>query len=210
MADAMLARLLDAALQTIDSHAAELDALDEAIGDGDHGTNMARAMRAVAAEKDAITALNLGAALQRIGEIVAREAGGNGGSMYAALFAGMGRTAPAAHPLEHLATMLEAGVGAVQAAGGAGKGDKTMLDVLIPVAQTVRSLVAEGRTGELGGRIVAAAGHGLHQTTNMQAKHGLAADLGPASINRLDPGACSAALLIGAIVGALEPAPATA
>ena len=63
-----------------------------------------------------------------------------------------------------------------------------MLDVLLPVAQTLKRLIAEGRTDELGARLVAAAAHGLHQTTQMEAKRGLAADLGVASVNRLDPG----------------------
>ena len=94
---------------------------------------------------------------------------------------------------------------AVQAKGGARKGEKTLLDVLIPVAQGVRSLVTAGRADQIGGRIIAAAAHGLHATTHMEAKHGLAADLGVASVNRIDAGACSCALLFGAAVGALEP-----
>jgi hypothetical protein len=73
------------------------------------------------------------------------------------------------------------------------------------VSQSVRSLLAADNTEQLGDRIVAAAAHGLHQTTHMEAKHGLAADLGVASVNRLDAGACSCALLFGAAVGALEP-----
>jgi len=100
--------------------------------------------------------------------------------------------------------MLRVGVAAVQAKGGGRKGDKTLLDVLVPVSQVVDSLVVENRTEQLGARMVAAAAHGLHATTHLQARHGLAADLGPASVNRLDPGACSCALLIGAFVGALE------
>ena len=104
------------------------------------------------------------------------------------------------------AEAVAAGVAAVEAKGRAAKGDKTLLDVLIPVAQAVESLVAEGRTEQLGGRMVAAAAHGLHATTHMVARHGLAADLGPASVNRLDPGACSCALLVGALVSALEEA----
>ena len=67
---------------------------------------------------------------------------------------------------------------AVRAEGGAAKGDKTLLDVLMPVAQGVRSQLASGRPEGIGARIVAAAAHGLHATTHMQAKHGLAADLG--------------------------------
>jgi dihydroxyacetone kinase len=100
--------------------------------------------------------------------------------------------------------MLEAAVQAVKAAGGANKGDKTLLDVLIPVTQGVRSQIEAGDPAGIGARIVAAAAHGLHGTSHLEAKKGLAAALGPASVNRIDPGACSCALLFGAAVGALE------
>ena len=102
--------------------------------------------------------------------------------------------------------MLQAGVDGGAGQGRCAKGEKTLLDVLIPVAQGVRSLLAAGRPERWARRIVAAAAHGLHATTHMQAKHGLAADLGVASVNRIDPGACSCALLFGAAVGALETA----
>lgn len=208
MTELPLARLIDAAHETIVGHRAQLDALDEAIGDGDHGTNLARGLAALSARRQDLAALPLDHALQRMGELLAAETGGAGGRCYGALLTGMGRAAAAAGPLgpAGLAGMLRAGVAAVEAEGGATKGDKTLLDVLIPVAQAVETLVAQGRTDQLGGRLVAAAAHGLHATTHMEAKHGLAADLGPASVNRLDPGACSCALLVGALVSALEAA----
>lgn len=201
----MLARSIDAMHRTIVDRAAELDALDEAIGDGDHGTNLAKGFAAVAAQRDEIAGMPLRTALERIGYLLETEAGGAGGAFYGALFTGMGRATPAGPvgPTE-LAAMLRAGVAAVERKGDARKGEKTLLDVLIPVAQALESLLAEGRTDQLGARVLAAAAHGLHATTHMVAKHGLAADLGVASVNRLDPGACSCALLIGAVVGALE------
>jgi phosphoenolpyruvate---glycerone phosphotransferase subunit DhaL len=201
----LIARLVDAMHATIQSRTAELDALDEAIGDGDHGTNLARALAAVAAAKAQLDGLPLGEALQRVGRTLADETGGASGRLYGALFRGIGEAAPAHTPTAgELVGMLQAGIDAVQAETGAKKGDKTLLDVLIPVSQSLRNLVEQGRTDQLGARALAAAAHGLHATTNMQAKHGLAADLGAASINRIDPGACSCALLIGAVVGALE------
>lgn len=212
MSESMLARVIDAMHRTIESHTVELNALDEAIGDGDHGTNLAKGFAAVAAQKGEIAGLPLGAALRRIGGILEQEVGGDSGALYGALFTGMGEAASerAPSPAE-LAAMLKAAAAAVQAKGGAKKGDKTMLDVLIPVAQTYERLVAEGRADDQpGARLVAAAAHGLHTTTQMQAKRGQAADLGVASVNRLDPGACSCALLIGAVVGVLEPEPKTA
>jgi phosphoenolpyruvate---glycerone phosphotransferase subunit DhaL len=205
MIEPLLPRLIESMHRTIESHTDQLNALDEAIGDGDHGTNLARGFAAIAAERDRIAALPLGAALHEMGALLEREVGGAGGTYYGLLFKAMGGAAPGTPPTPaDLSAMLQAGVEAVQAKGGARKGEKTLLDVLIPVSQSVRSLVAAGNTGQLGGRIVAAAAHGLHQTTQMEAKHGLAADLGVASINRLDAGACSCALLFGAVVGALE------
>ena len=206
-----LARLIEAMHGTIQGHAVQLDALDEAIGDGDHGTNLAKALAALSKQRARLAALPLGEALRQVAVIVADEAGGDGGRFYAALCRGMGDAAPGGSVgPDEFAAMLDAGVAAVRAEGGAAKGDKTLLDVLMPVAQGVRSQLASGRPEGIGARIVAAAAHGLHATTHMQAKHGLAADLGVASVNRIDPGACSCALLFGAAVGALEAKPQAA
>ena len=200
-----LARLIDAMHATLKGHAAQLDALDDAIGDGDHGTNLARGLDAVVAQRERLTALPLGAALQEIGWVIERETGGAGGTYYGLLLKAAGGVAPTGTPgPDDLLAMLQAGIEAVQAKGGARKGEKTMLDVLLPVAQGMRSLITAGRADQIGGRIIAAAAHGLHATTHMEAKHGLAADLGVASVNRMDAGACSCALLLGAAVGALE------
>lgn len=205
MDDQLIARLIDAAHTTLKDRTAELDALDEALGDGDHGSNLARGFAALASRREHLAGEPLGRALERAGGIIEAEAGGAGGRFYGALLTGMGQATPAATPdPTEMAAMLRAGVAAVQARGQAGKGDKTLLDVLIPVARTMESLVAEGRMDALGGRMLAAAAHGLHSTTHMVARHGLAADLGPASVNRLDPGACSCALLIGAVLGVLD------
>jgi dihydroxyacetone kinase-like protein len=205
-----IARLIEAMHGTIQGHAVQLDALDEAIGDGDHGTNLAKAFAALSTQRARLAGLPLAQALGEVADMLMAEAGGDGGRFYAALCRGMAGAPPGGYvgPAD-LATMLDAGVAAVKAEGGAAKGDKTLLDVLIPVAQGVRSQLQIGQPEGIGARIVAAAAHGLHSTTHLQAKHGLAADLGVASVNRIDPGACSCALLFGAAVGALEQSDAT-
>ena len=206
-----LARLIEAMNATISSHAVQLDALDEAIGDGDHGTNLARGFAALAAERARLGALPLGQGLQEAGTILEHQTGGAGGKYYGLICRAMGAAAPDRLPTPgDLLAVLEAGIAAAESEGGAKKGDKTLLDVLIPVAQGLRMQLAEGRADQIGARILAAAAHGLHATTHMQARHGLAADLGVASVNRLDPGACSCALLFGAAVGAFEPSQAAA
>ncbi|MGD9512280.1 MAG: DAK2 domain-containing protein [Geminicoccaceae bacterium] len=205
-----LPKLIEAMHGTIQSHAAQLDALDEALGDGDHGTNLARAFAALSAQQGRLGELSLAEALARVAEILEREADGDGGRYYGALCRGMGGAATGIVDANALLAMLEAGVKAVQAAGGAAKGDKTLLDVLIPVTHGVRSQIEAGDLAGIAARIVAAAAHGLHGTTHLEAKKGLAAGLGPASVNRIDPGACSCALLFGAAVGVLEKAPQAA
>ena len=200
-----LAQLVDAMHGTINGHIAQLDALDEAIGDGDHGTNLARGLAVLNEQRQQLAAMPLAQALDHAAVVIEREVGGAGGTFYAALLIGMARAAPSGNPgLADLAAMLRAGVAAVQAKGHARKGEKTLVDVLLPSAQVLDALVAEGRTDQIGARVLAAAAHGLHSTTHMIAKHGLAAALEAASVNRLDAGACSCALLIGACVGVLE------
>lgn len=204
-----LPQLIEAMHATIQGHAAQLDALDEALGDGDHGTNLERAFATLSAQRSRLGELSLADALAQAANILEREAGGDGGKFYGALCRGMGGSVGGGDA-RSLVAMLEAGVQAVQSAGGAAKGDKTLLDVLIPVSHGVRSQIEAGDPGGIAARIVAAAAHGLHGTTHMEAKRGLAAGLGPASVNRIDPGACSCALLFGAAVGLLEKTPQTA
>ena len=149
-----LARLIEAMNATISSHAVQLDALDEAIGDGDHGTNLARGFAALAAERARLGALPLGQGLQEAGTILERETGGAGGKYYGLICRAMGAAASDRLPAPgDLLAVLEAGIAAAEAEGGAKKGDKTLLDVLIPVAQGLRMQLAEGRADQIGARI---------------------------------------------------------
>ena len=206
MQSELMLRLIEGAAATIESHAEQLTRLDQAIGDGDHGINMARGFKEVAAQKDAIAALPLGEALKRLGMTLVMKVGGASGPLYGTLFIDMGKVAPAGPPtLLDLSAMLDAGVAGVKARGKAEPGMKTMLDVLCPVADRLRDLANNGETDDLDGRIIAVAGHALHATTMMEAKRGRASFLGPRSVGHIDPGACSSALLIGAIIGVLVP-----
>ena len=206
MQSELMLRLIEGAAATIESHAEQLPRLDQAIGDGDHGINMARGFKEVAAQKDAIAALSLGEGLKRLGMTLVMKVGGASGPLYGTLFIDMGKAAPAGPPtLLDISAMLDAGVAGVKARGKAEPGMKTMLDVLCPVADTLRDLVNNEETDGLDGRIIAVAGHSLHATTMMEAKRGRASFLGPRSVGHIDPGACSSALLIGAIIGVLVP-----
>ena len=207
MQNELMLRLIEGAAATIESHAEQLTRLDQAIGDGDHGINMARGFKEVAAQKGEIAALPLSKGLQRLGMTLVMKVGGASGPLYGTLFMEMGKAAPAtALPtLLDLSAMLDAGVAGVKARGKAEPGMKTMLDVLCPVADSFRDLVNNEEIDSLDSRIIAVAGHSLHATTMMEAKRGRASFLGPRSVGHIDPGACSSALLVGSMIGVLVP-----
>jgi dihydroxyacetone kinase-like protein len=206
MQNDLMLRLIEGTAHTIDSHAEELTRLDQAIGDGDHGINMARGFKEILAQKEAIAALPLDEGLKRLGMALVMKVGGASGPLYGTLFIEMGKAASADPPsLVDLSAMLDAGVAGVKARGKAEPGMKTMLDVLCPVADTLRDRANNGEIDRLDERIIATAGHALHATSLMEAKRGRASFLGPRSVGHIDPGACSSALLIGAVVGVLAP-----
>ena len=206
MQNELMLRLIEGAAATIESHAEQLTRLDQAIGDGDHGINMARGFKEVLAQKETIAAMPLGEALKRLGTTLVMKVGGASGPLYGTLFIEMGKAAPPGEPtVLDLSAMLDAGISGVKARGKAEPGMKTMLDVLCPVADRVRDLANNGETDRIDERVIAAAGHALHATSMMEAKRGRASFLGPRSVGHIDPGACSAALLIGAVIGVLAP-----
>lgn len=193
-------RLIEAAVATIRDHAEELTRLDQAIGDGDHGINMKRGFDAVA-EAAEIRTLPLGDALQKLGMTLVMKVGGASGPLYGSLFMAMGK-AVAGNPTGHdqVAAMLAEGVAAVKKRGKSEAGEKTMLDVLVPVANAVRDGGA-GTIGEVLAQARAAADKGLESTRNIRATKGRASFLGERSIGHLDPGARSSQLLIHAVCG---------
>ncbi len=200
-----LLAILDRVEDTLEERRVELDSLDAALGDGDHGSNLARAVARLRQEHDELAAMPLGAALREIARALREDMGGDGGRMYAALLAGMADPAPADGELDLAIAvrMLDAGLAALRREGGVDVGAKTLLDVLAPVADALRRHGDEPDPEALGAYLVAAAGHALHQTRDLPARWGRTAALGDAGIGHIDPGACSAALIVGAVIDAL-------
>ena len=145
--DPLLARLLDAAIEAIGTNADLLGDLDRAIGDGDHGLNMLRGFAAVAGQRDDLAVLPLAAALDAMGKLLVMNVGGASGPLYGSLLIAMGKAA--ARDGASVATILEEGVAAVKRRGKSDRGEKTMLDVLVPVqlawAQSCREGLSKAR-----------------------------------------------------------------
>jgi dihydroxyacetone kinase-like protein len=190
----------DAAEQVIAS-APELTALDQAIGDGDHGTNMKRGFQAVLSKLDAIGAQPLDEALKTIGKTLVMTVGGASGPLYGSFFLAAGEALSQKKLPEDLAEVFGSGVKAVSARGRSQAGEKTMLDVLVPVLDILK---AEAGRGDLIERVRATASEAVVRTAPMQATKGRASFLGPRSIGHIDPGAKSSCVLLHAVCSTLE------
>ena len=197
MAASDFSRLIAAAADTIAAHAEELTALDQAIGDGDHGLNMKRGFEAVRAEADAFSAKPLPDALKAVGTKLVMTVGGASGPLFGTLFMALGKDLPAAPNRNGLAAALGKAIEAVAARGKSQPGQKTMLDVLQPVYEAL----AQGKTAS---EIVNAADKAAEATVPMKALRGRASFLGERSIGHMDAGARSTALLVRAVAEAIE------
>jgi len=178
----------------------ELTDLDAAIGDGDHGTNMARGTTAVVAALAAAPADVVGA-LKLVGKTLVSSVGGASGPLYGTLFIRMGGAATGADALDDagFAVALRAGVDGLATRGRAELGDKTMVDALVPAANALAAAVARGAgLPEALAESAAAAAEGRDATIAMLARKGRASYLGERSVDHQDPGATSAATLIAA------------
>lgn len=195
IAEARLRELIDAVAQAVALHADELTELDSAIGDGDHGANMKRGFDAVAAEADAIAGKPLPDALRAIGTKLVMTVGGASGPLYGTLFLTMGKELAVAP--EDYAGVLRKAVDAVAARGKSQLGQKTMLDVLYPVADAV----AANKAAE---EVVGIALAEVEKTKDRKAIRGRASFLGDRSIGHVDPGARSSALIVEAIARVLN------
>ena len=180
----------------------DLCVLDLAIGDGDHGTNMTRGFQAVLAKVEEIVALPIGEALSAIGRTLVMTVGGASGPLYGSFFLAAGAAIQRGRCLpEDLVDIVAAGVEAVGARGRSTIGEKTMLDVLIPVLHTLRA--AEGRRS-LAGQVRRTARESTERTAPLLATKGRAAYLGSRSVGHIDPGAKSSCLIVEAICDSLE------
>jgi dihydroxyacetone kinase-like protein len=185
----------------IAEHRVELVRLDTAIGDGDHGTNMDRGMKAAVEKLEATEGDDIGALLKAVGMALVSKVGGAAGPLYGTLFLQMGTASAGRTELDlgGWADALDAGVKGVQARGKAELEDKTMIDALVPAVAALRAAAGDG--ADLGDALRAsadAAEQGRDATTPLEARRGRASYLGPRSVGHQDPGATSSALLLRA------------
>jgi len=193
---------ITAAAAVIEEQRDHLTQLDAAIGDADHGINLARGFTAVLSALDTAAPATPGAVLTLTGATLISKVGGASGPLYGVAFRRAGKALGEAPDVDlpALAAALEAALAGVQQLGAAREGDKTMVDALAPVAGAFSKALAEGApAADALAALVQAAQAGAVATISMQALKGRASYLGPRSVGHEDPGAASTALILAAL-----------
>lgn len=181
----------------VDRHADELTALDAAIGDADHGTNMRRGMAAAVAALDDSTPTDAAAIYKQTAMVLIRTIGGASGPLYGTFFLRAAAAIGTDSDIGDFARAFRAGLDGVVARGKAEPGDKTMVDTLIPAADALDAQAAAGASARAAlDAAVIAADAGRDATIALTARKGRASYLGERSAGHQDPGAASAALLV--------------
>ena len=200
-----ISNALEAACKALIAAEGELTEMDRVTGDGDLGTSMARAAKAV---QDALTSYpldNIPATLKALGRTLRRELGGSSGPLYGVLFLRCGSVLESlgATELSSWADALAQGCRAISELGGAKPGDRTMLDALDPLVKTLQQDKAVKTTREAILAAVEAAERGADATAQMKPRLGRSSYLGDRVIGHPDPGAKAIALWLRAACEAL-------
>ncbi|WP_291511209.1 dihydroxyacetone kinase subunit DhaL [Acidithiobacillus sp.] len=187
-----LERWLDCVQTRLASEKESLNALDAAIGDADHGSNLFRGFSKVQEKLQSAPPEDIPALFKLVGMTLIGSVGGASGPLYGTFFLETAKALPQERKsvdLQTLAQALTAGLQGLQRLGKAEKGDKTMVDALAPAIERLQQ-GADLRAA------AAAARHGLEATIPLIARKGRASYLGERSQGHADPGAASATLLL--------------
>ena len=199
---------VDAVIAAIMAQKDYLTAVDAKTGDGDHGLNMARGFTA-AEERLAELPVDapLAEVLHEIGRAFIENVGGAAGPLYGIAFVRAGEAVGAKTRLDVASCekLVSAGIGAIQRRGKAVRGDKTMLDTLVPIRDAFLPENAEGKSlRECLEDALEAGRAGAEYTKTIAARRGRAALIGTRSIGIEDPGAMSSLIMFRALCGYLR------
>jgi dihydroxyacetone kinase-like protein len=199
MKTAFILNAAQAVNDAILAHEPEIESLDREIGDGDHFVNMKRGCATILGMHDELAPLSADAALQKIGMKLLSTIGGASGPLIASFFMAMAKAEKEqqADTLPKIAAAFAAGVEAIKTRGKADVGEKTMLDVLIPVSRKFTEMANAGAApAEIFAALKETAEQGMLSTKDMIATKGRAAFLGERAIGHIDPGAKTSQVII--------------
>lgn len=201
-----LVEILQAIAQRMEKEKEVLTELDNAIGDGDHGINLARGFAAVEQKLPTLADKDLGAILKGVGMALVSNVGGASGPLYGTAFmkAGGALKGETEADDEKLVAAFEAAVEGIKMRGKAHEGEKTMLDAQCPALKALKESLAAGKDIKAAMvDAVEAAKKGVAYTKTIIATKGRASYLGERSIGHEDPGAVSSLMMLEEISQAL-------
>lgn len=189
-----VAAVIVAVGEKIESEKDFLTELDNVIGDGDHGINMARGFQKVIEKLPTVADKDIGTILKTVGMTLVSTVGGASGPLYGTAFmkAGMEVAGKDNMDLEDFLKCMDAAIGGVKLRGKGEKGEKTMLDSMIPAYDAMVQAKEEGASvKDAFAAGVSAAKEGVEYTKTIIATKGRASYVGERSIGHQDPGATS-------------------
>jgi phosphoenolpyruvate---glycerone phosphotransferase subunit DhaL len=192
-------RMIRSASDKIRANRDELSKLDSAIGDGDHGMTITRAMGIAEKVLEESEKKDLKGLLKDVGWGVMGVDGGATGPLLGSFLMGLGNGIGEQETIDclTLAAMLEAGLAGVRRQSKAQIGDKTMMDALLPAVDVFRQAADAGKPlKEALHEAAEAANKGAISTKDVKARFGRAKNLGDRTIGHQDPGATSMALIL--------------
>lgn len=186
---------------TIELEKDYLSEIDGAIGDGDHGVNMAKCFRGVKAKLEDAETGDVGAVLSLVGMEVMNSVGGAMGALYGTMFINLSTrsTGKGEVDLNDLAAMFADALTGILSIGKAKVGDKTLVDTLSPAVKALERGVEENQSLEKAlAEFEEAAKTGMESTKDLIAQMGRASRLGERTIGHLDAGATSCYFILRA------------
>ena len=197
-----------AAGQAVIDEKVHLKELDQAIGDGDHGINMARGFESVFKKIEALKAdADISMILKTVGMGLISSVGGASGPLYGTAFLRAAGVCKDKTEIDAAAAkeMLDAAIKGIQERGKAQKGEKTMLDALIPASEAMGSGIEAGKSViDCLADALQAAQAGIEYTKTIIATKGRASYLAERSIGHQDPGATSSTIMLKALYDYLK------
>lgn len=188
--------------KTMVENKAYLSELDAAIGDGDHGHNMARGFSKVAEDLNENEYKHIGELFKKVAMLLISNIGGASGPLYGTAFLELAKRYSNTNNLEisDLEYILEDSLKGIKMRGKAEVEDKTIIDALNPAYISVKNDLNEDKSKEeILNNMVNAAEKGVEHTKDIIAKKGRASYLGDRSIGHADPGATSTYLILKTI-----------
>lgn len=204
----ILPTLVNGIVEVIEGNAEEITVLDQVLGDGDHVINLQRGLDALVQQTDELSQLNWSEAFMKIGMILLSTMGGASGSLFGTLFISISKAIDTDQvTLQEFSKAFTLGVEAVKKRGKAFAGEKTMLDVLIPVSDALKQSAEAGiETSESLKNICQTAVYGMESTRDMIATKGRASYMQEKSIGHIDAGAKTSQLMICAVIKEIQQA----